>query len=146
MQQKINFLQKLNSILNEVEEQIIQRATDDLIIAERHKTENNFITDYEVEATVDYYIKRRQNPIHTYCSNFSYNTLIKNKDYSLLLYKQNTPEGWREGNMPDIGEPYCYLLHDLLDHSKVNVRPLVYNIETIWIDIIKTDQRVIKIF
>ncbi len=45
--------------------------------------------------------------------------------------------------MPVLDEPYGYLLHDLMDHSRIGDK--IFNIDMIWGNIILTDQKGIKV-
>ncbi len=45
--------------------------------------------------------------------------------------------------MPLLDEPYCYLLHDLIDHARLGSQ--FFDIETIWVDIILNDQHLFEL-
>lgn len=53
---------------------------------------------------------------------------------------------WREAYMPMLNKPYCFMLHDLIDHTNLGKKIWtneMYQISPIWIDIIYTDQKAI---
>ena len=160
MEDKITFLNNLNRELKVIEQQIVERAIACLHIAEaRLKGDDLFTTDYEVEARVAYYLNTEieaAEPVHTYWHNFRYKDTIIDKDYYMLLDNGNGTDCFREGrNMPELEAPYCYLLHDLIDHS--NLKPgnnildferlgdKIYDIDCIWVDVIYKDQREVRI-
>ena len=160
MKDKIKFLSNLNRELKLIEQQIVDRAIACLYIAEAGLQSNDpFTIDYEVEATVQYYLQNQyedaeDEPAHTYRNNFNYKETILNKEYALLLSNGNGTDCFREGgNMPALDEPYCYLLHDLIDHSNLGnklsdferIGDKIYDIDCIWVDVIYRDQKGIKI-
>jgi len=92
-----------------------------------------------VEVDIDYYIKKEENPAHVFWRIFNYDRVINKGDFGLLLDNDD----WREIYMPELKEPYCYLLHDLIDHSRL--RKKIFSLERIWITIQISDQLGIKI-
>lgn len=145
MNSDILFLSNLNKELKIIEQQIIDRVIVCLNTGENYlKNEAHFTIDYEVEATVAYYVESEDNPIYTYVGTFDYKGVLLNNDYGLLLSWINGDD-WREGIMPELDEPYCYLLHDLLDHSCLQATQQVFSITRIWVDIVFTNQKGMKI-
>ena len=69
--------------------------------------------------------------------------MVVKKDYGMLLDNGRGTDWHREGTMPVLDEPYCYLLHDLLHHQKTQFN--IFNINMIWIDIKYTDQKQIQL-
>ena len=160
MKDKIKFLSNLNRELKLIEQQIVDRAITCLHIAEtKLKGDDTFTTDYEVEATVEYYLRTEneedgEEPVHKYWHKFNYKNTILDKDYFMLLDNGNGRDSFREGsNMPALDEPYCYLLHDIIDHSSIGktffdferIGDKIYDIDCIWVDVIYRDQREVKI-
>ena len=160
MKDKIKFLSNLNRELKLIEQQLVDRAIACLHIAEaKLKSDDTFTTDYEVKATVEYFLHNQNEdaddePVHTYRNNFNYEETILNKDYALLLLNGNGTDCFREGsNMPALDEPYCYLLHDLIDHPNLGknlsdferIGDKIYDIGCIWVDVIYRDQREVNI-
>lgn len=160
MNDKIKFLSNLNRELKVIEQQIVERAIACLRIAEtKLQGEDTFTTDYEVEATVEYYLHTEneeddEEPVHKYWQKFNYKDTILDKDYFMLLDNGNGRDSFREGSkMPVLDAPYCYLLHDLIDHSYLGknftdfkrIGDKIYEIDCIWVDVIYRDQREIKI-
>ena len=160
MKDKIKFLSNLNRELKLIEQQIVDRAIACLHIAEaKLQGDDPFTTDYEIKATVKYFLHNQNEDVedeavHTYRNNFNYKETILDKDYFMLLDNGNGRDSFREGrNMPELDEPYCYLLHDLIDHSNngknlsdfKRIGDKIYDIDCIWVDVEYKDQKGIKI-
>ena len=144
MTKKIIFLCNINRALKQIEQEIIDRAIACLEIAEsKLKGKDAFTTDYEVRAKVAYYIESEDDPVHRYHTPFHYDTIVLEKDYGLLLDQGMGTDCYRMVDMPELDKPYCYLMHDLMDHSHVGDK--IYEIDGIWVDLIYTDQKGIKI-
>ena len=140
---RIVFLNRLNRILTAREHQIVQRCLELVRQCEQRKEGNNsFTVDYVLFAEVNYYIPSNEgNPAHTYSTNFNGEDLLQSKtEYNLLCGE----EDWAEPGWPPLSERYCYLLHDLLDHSHLGNQ--VFEVDTIWFDIIMYNQDGIKVF
>ena len=137
---RIIFLNRLNYLLKEKEQQIVERGIAYLKMGEeKFKSKDPFTVDFMIGVEVAYYCKKKDNPIHTFWQPFNYDRTKNKVDYGLLLDNDD----WREGSMPELQKPYCYLLHDLIDHS--HLRKKIFDIERIWVDIRITDQLGIKI-
>ena len=109
------------------------------------QAKNTFTTDYEVEAAVSFFTEGKDDPIHIFTRYFKYDDLITKKDYSLLSTKNRDR---REAYMPVLNKPYCFMLHDLIDHTNLGKKIWTnkkYQITTIWIDIVYSDQKAINI-
>ena len=137
---EVKFLSNINKVLQRVEAQIIDKVTVSLQEAETKLLKNSGgTTDYEVEATVGYFLGDEDHPTHTYWDVFRYEDVIINKDYGMLIDNGNGTDWHRQGkNMPKLDTPYCYLLHDLIDYGKVGIN--LFLIDTIWVDVVYTDQ------
>lgn len=134
------YLNNLNKLLRNVAQEIVDRVTAYLKFGEEKlRNENPFTTDYEVEATVEYYLPGGDDPAHSYWMPFHYDDVIVNKDYSLLLDKDD----WSEGGSPPLDGPCCYLMHDLYFHSSLGRK--IFEIENIWIETAFRDQKGIKL-
>lgn len=139
---KLFFLTNLNRLLKQLEREIVERAIVCLETGEqKFRDKDPFTTDYMVEAKVKYCLKKSDEPSHTYDQYFKYKSTVVEKDYSLLL----SDEDWHEEGTiwPKLEEPYCYLLHDLLYHSRLINK--VFDIRMVWVDIIVSDQKLIKV-
>ncbi|MEP6950563.1 MAG: hypothetical protein ABI863_14860 [Ginsengibacter sp.] len=146
MVNKIKFLSNLNKALKQIEQEIVERAIVCLETGEgKLKAGDVFTTDYEVEATVDYYLNDHDEPAHRWWGYFNYKSTIIEKDYDMLLDNGNGTDWHRESYMPQLDEPYCYLLHDLIDHSHGRLSEKIVDIEMIWVDVIYADQKGIKV-
>lgn len=142
---KTDFLSNLNRALKVIEKEILERVTVCLEIAEKKlKDKDPFSTGYEVDAKVEYYINDDE-PVHTFTDSFHYEQTVIDKKYKMLLDNGNGTDWHREGNMPLLDEPYCYLLHDLMDHSMPRLGEKILKTERIWADMIYSDQKGIKI-
>lgn len=141
MTDKIFFLNNLNTSLRQTEGEMIERAIACLENAEKKLRDKDFFTTcYNIEAEVSYYFLNEEDPAHTYWHLFNYRDIIK-KQHSLL----QDGTDWRETWMPELDKPYCYLLHDLMDHSEPRLKDKIYTLQTIWVDVIYTDQKAIEI-
>lgn len=139
---RIAFLNRLNRILTAREHQIVQRCLELVRHCEqRKKGIDPFTVDYMLFAEVNYYIPSNEgNPAHTYSTNFNAEDLLPGKtEYNLLCGE----EDWAEPGWPPLSERYCYLLHDLLDHSHLGTQ--VFEVDTIWFDIIMYNQDGIRV-
>jgi len=135
----IAYLNRLNRLLKEKEALIVLRVTEYLgQVKQKIDSEDVFTNDYELEVEVQYYIKGGGDPSHVYHDHFRYERA--DEDIFGLLCSS---EDWWESYMPVLDEPYCYLLHDLIDHSRLGSK--LFSIATIWIDIRLTDQHCIRL-
>ncbi len=146
MNDSLFHLNKVNEILHQIEKELVVQAKACLKIAEKKlRAKNTFTTDYEVEVAVSFFTERKDDSIHIFTGYFKYDDLITKKDYSLSLTKN---WDWRETYMPMLNKPYCFMLHDLIDHTNLGKKIWTnkkYQISTIWIDIIYSDQKAIDI-
>lgn len=141
---KVIFLNNLNKTLKLIEKQLMERVITCLKTGEQKlQTKDVFTLDYEVEAEVTYYLEKEDEPCHRFWKKFNYSQVIKEKDYGMFADKENETDFHRPSNVPKLEEAYSYLLHDLIDHSKIGDK--IYEIERIWADVIFTDQKGIKI-
>lgn len=140
--ERISFLNKINTLLKKAEREIIDRVIIGLETGkEKFNNKDPFTVDYMVEAQINYFLRKNDYEAHTYMQSFYYEDTIVKKDYGLLLSR----EDWYEhGSIyPELDEPYCYLMHDLLFDSRIDEK--VFELDMIWIDIIYTDQKGMKI-
>lgn len=140
--ERISFLNKINRLLKKAEREIIDRVIVGLETGEeKFKNKDPFTVDYMVEAQVGYFLRKNDFEAHTYMQRFNYKNTIVEKYYGLLL----DGEDWYEQGAiwPELDEPYCYLMHDLLFHSRIYEK--VFELDMIWIDIIYTNQKGMKI-
>ena len=105
---KIKFLCNLNRELKQIEKDIIERASALLEMAEKKLKEDAFTTDYEVEATVEYYPKNKDNPCYTCSESFSYQRTVVEKEYGMLLDNGNGTDWHREDYMPLLDKTYSF--------------------------------------
>ena len=142
--ERITFLSNLNRMLKKLEQEIVDRAIACLeTVEQKQRSKDAFTVDYMVDAEVSYFVKKSDYAAHIFWDSFDYENTILNKDYGMLLYNGDDPNWHRESFMPELDEPYCYLLHDLMDHSRMGDK--IFDIERIWVDIIFTDQKGIKV-
>lgn len=140
--ERLSFLNKINSLLKKAEREIIDRVRICLEAGQEKLTNNDpFTVDYMVESRVKYFLRKNDYEAHTYIQSFNHKDTILERDYGLLL----TEDDWYESGSiyPALDQPYCYLMHDLLFHSRIYEK--VFELDTIWIDIVCTDQKGIKI-
>ena len=134
-------LNKINKLLIEKEKKILERV-DELLKQgiERTKNDLTFTSDHMLDVEVQYYIPSNDNPSHTYWSSFCFKDLSDKEFRDELLGDGKNHD---EYGFPVLENPYCYLLHDLLDHSHLGQK--VYDINMIWIDIVMYNQEGIDI-
>jgi len=139
--ERISFLNKINRLLKKAEQEIVDRAIIGLKTgAKKFKDKDPFTVDYMVNAEVEYFLRKNDYEAHSYTQSFRYKHTIEEKDYGFLLDE----EDWYEPSIwPELEERYCYLMHDLLLHSSLYDK--VFELDMIWINIIYTDQKGIKI-
>ena len=134
---RIAYLNSLNTLLKEKERQIVERAKIYLDeIRQKMESNDSFTNDYELEVIVQYYMKGGQDPAHEYTTHYRYE---HGEDWGMLC----SEEDGRDSYMPVLDEPYCYLLHDLIDHSRIGEG--LFRIGTIWIDVRLWDQHFVKL-
>ena len=134
-------LNKINKLLIEKEKEILKRV-DELLKQgiERTKNDLTFTSDHMLDVEVQYFIPSNDNPSHTYWSSFCFKDLSDKEFRDELLGDGKNHD---EYGFPVLENPYCYLLHDLLDHSHLGQK--VYDINMIWIDIVMYNQEGIDI-
>ncbi len=129
----IAMLNKLNRILTEKQKMITERLADySGLLDNRIRTKDCFTQDYNLDLEINYYTKNNGNPIHTTYDNCTY------------LFNCEITD-WIVPSMPFIPvleDPCCYLLHDLIDHSRIGKK--LFKIDSIWINITIDDQNFIK--
>jgi hypothetical protein len=141
---KVIFLNNLNKTLKLIEKQLMERVITCLKTGEQKlQTKDVFTLDYEVEAEVTYYLEKEDEPCHRFWKKFNYSQVINEKDYGMFADKGKETDFHRPFNAPKLKEAYCYLLHDLIDHSKIGDK--IYQMERIWADVIFIEQKGIKI-
>ena len=139
-------LSKINRLLIEKEKQIMVRVLEYFdIIKQRLKNKDRFTNDYEMHLEVSYFGKPNYgDPMHTYKTDFRY----EQSNSKGKPTKQNTIQeifnsffytnDWRDPSDPMLDEPVCYLMHDFINHSRIDNK--ILNIEMIWFDIHFIDQ------
>lgn len=134
-------LNKINKLLIEKEKKILERV-DELLKQGVERTRQNltFTSDHMLDVEVQYYMPSNDNPSHIYRSSFYFKYLLSKEFRDELL---GDGENHDEHGFPVLEDPYCYLLHDLLDHSHLGQK--VYDINRIWIDIVMYNQEGIDI-
>lgn len=138
---KIAKLNKINKLLIEKEKKILERV-DELLKQGIERTKHNltFTSDHMLDVEVQYYIASNDNPSHTYSSSFYFKDPSDKEFRDELLGDGKDHD---ESGFPLLEDPYCYLLHDLLDHSHLGQK--VCDINMIWIDIVMYNQEGINI-
>ena len=145
MKNKIKFLSNLNRELKKVEKEIIERALVCLETGENIiKNKDSFTSDYEVKVKVSYYLKNEYVPAYIFHNRFDYDAAVNNQVYDKLGEVSGVTD-WRESYMPVIDEPYCYLLHNLLDHYDFCQNDTIFQIEKIWTNVIYSNHKGMKV-
>ncbi len=145
MKNKIKFLSNLNRTLKQIEKEIIERALVCLETGENNiRNKDGFTSDYEVEAKVSYYLENGDEPAHIFNNRFDYDAALNNKVYGMLGEMDGITD-WHESYMPVLDEPYCYLLHDLIDHSDFWQNDKIFQLERIWANVIYSNHKGMKV-
>ena len=147
MDRELLYLDKLNNTLYQIEEELLAKAKACLIVAEKVCMLKILLLQIMKWWQPFHFLqKKRMNRAICLYKCLKYEDMITKKDYGLLLTKNID---WREAYMPVLNKPYCYMLHDLIDHSSIGSRlwdkKNPFRINLIWIDIIYTNQRAISI-
>jgi hypothetical protein len=140
--ERIAFISNLNRMLKKLEQEIVDRVIVCLEVGEqKQRNKDPFTVDYMVDVEVSYFVKKSDYEAHVFWTPFDYERTVVQKDYGLLLSNTDWHE---EGTIfPKLEEAYCYLLHDVLYHSRMGDK--IFDIDMIWTDIIVKDQKGIKI-
>lgn len=140
--ERITFLNEINRLLKKTSQEIIDRAIVCLETAEKKlRNKDSFTTHYFVEAQVNYFLGKSDHASYGYWDSFEYESTIVKKYYGLLLSKND----WYDpvGIWPELDEPYCYLMNDLLKHSKLYEK--VFELNLIEVSIFYKDHKLIMI-
>jgi hypothetical protein len=135
------FLVNLNNRLYEIEKQLKKETLE--IISTMNKRLNDtadWINDYEIECTVDFYL-REDDPAY---SDEEENILAEFEEgIGLLRYTKCSllamNESWNDRSIPDMDNPeklehHCWFYHQLYDHAEISWDDML-RIGDIWVDI-----------
>lgn len=138
---EILWLNKLNDFLTTKEKEIVTRVNE-ILKQELCRKGNrlNFTTDHMLIVRVEYYIPSLDDPAHEFNAHYSFRDLLEDIPELRPLCDG---ENHNEPGFPLLESPYCYLVHDLLDHSHLGDK--VYEINRIWIDLESIEQAGIAI-
>ena len=78
---KETYLNTLNKLLTNAEQDNEDRVTTYLTFGEDKKDNNPFTTDYEVKARIDYFLQGKEDSAHSFWMLFDYKRVIVNKDF-----------------------------------------------------------------
>ena len=131
----IEFLKNMNMLLTKKEKELLERSKKLFDIYETRLTKNGGgLDDYELIIAIEY---RLPNLRTGYCYNTPVNTSIQD-EFSLF----GADEDWREGNMPDLGDKWCYLMHSLWGHSSIDAS--IFNIISVDVELHIIEQQFVK--
>ena len=138
----LHLLNRLNNTLTPLEFEIIDNVKKFLVYGEAKLKENKgSIVDYDVEIKIQYCNENSDDFIYKAWFPFNYKRVIENQDYDMFLDGGSGIDEHRE-IYPKLSEPYCYLLHELLD----NVTTIeACTIDSIFYELHFTEQLGIKI-
>jgi hypothetical protein len=129
---RLRFLNELNEYLTLKEKEILVEAT--LLMHEiknRAKENSLFTSDLELDVEVSYFTRNTDgDPIYT-TNHCIINFKIENKTVKML---SNDIEDWYEEGwwFPKMQNNCCYLMHDLVYHSKLYKE--IFRIDCVWVD------------
>ena len=145
------FLVNLNNRLSEIEKQL-KKETLEIITMMNKRLENeaDWINDYEIECTVEFYLNEddpaysddEDNILAEFTEGIS---LLRYADHSLLASSEN----WNDLSLPDLDNPeqrehHGWFYHQLYDHTKITWDDML-RIGDIWVDINITLQHHLKL-
>lgn len=138
----LHLLNRLNNTLKPLEFEIIDNVKKFLVNGEAKLKENKgSIVDYDVDIKIQYCNENSDDFIYKAWFPFNYKMVIENHDYDMFLDGGSGIDEHREIH-PKSSEPYCYLLHELLD----NVSTIeACNIDSIFYELHYTEQLGIKL-
>jgi len=124
----------LNNRLFEIEKQLKNEAMEIINKMDyRVEDEADWINDYEIECSVEFYQKEDDDDL---LAEFSEGlSLLKPPNLSLLASEDN----WNDQQIPDMDHPdqdehHCWFYHQLYDHTKIEWEDIL-RIGDIWVDI-----------
>lgn len=108
-------LNHLNNLLMERQRELVRKIKDEIDELELQIIETpEQLSNYEVIATMNFYMKKNHQPVH---SNSYY---IDIKGLKGFLDKfENLEFDWHFGSLPVLDQPYCYLLSELFEYWEV---------------------------
>ena len=144
-------LVNLNSRLSEIEKQLKKETLDIItMMNKRLEDEADWINDYEIECTVEFYLNENDpaysddedNILAEFTEGIS---LLRYADHSLLASDEN----WNDLSLPDLDNPeqrehHGWFYHQLYDHTKITWEDML-RIGDIWVDINITLQHHLKL-
>jgi len=145
------FLIDLNNRLFEIEKQL-KKETLEIIerMNKRVEDANDWINDYEIDCTVDFYLRdddpeyddNDDNIIASFTEELG---MLKYADQSLLASEENWNDfGLEEIDNPGNKEHHHWFYHQLYDHTKIKWEDML-RIGDIWVDINITLQHHLKL-
>jgi hypothetical protein len=145
------FLVNLNNRLSEIEQQIKKEALEIIdTMNERVEDDADWINDYEIECTVEFYLDENDPAYSDDEDNLQAEftegvRLLRYADHSLLASADN----WNDCGIPDMDDPnknehHCWFYHQLYDHAKLSWENML-RIGDIWVDINLTLQHHLKL-
>jgi hypothetical protein len=146
------FLANLNQRLSEIEKQLKKEALKIIeTMDKRVNDENDWISDYEMDCTVEFYL-RDDDPEY---SEDEDNVLAEFKEDGLNLLKYSetslvaSEANWNDQSIPDLDHPdqmehHGWFYHQLYDHTHISWDDML-RIGDIWVDINVTLQHHLKL-
>ncbi len=145
------FLVNLNNRLSEIEKQLKKETLEIItMMNKRLEDEADWINDYEIECTVEFYLNEddpaysdeEDNILAEFTEGIS---LLRYADHSLLASSEN----WNDMSLPDLDNPdqnehHDWFYHQLYDHTKITWEDML-RIGDIWVDINITLQHHLKL-
>lgn len=112
----LHLLNRLNNTLTPLEFEIIENVKKFLVYGEaKHQENKGSIVDYDVEIIIQYCNENSDDFIYKAWFPFNYKRVIENHDYDMFLDGGSGIDEHQEIH-PKLSEPYCYLLHEVLDN------------------------------
>jgi hypothetical protein len=141
----------LNKRLFELEKQLKKEALEIIeTMKKRVSDENDWISDFEIECTVDFYL-REDDPAYSdeednFLAEFKEGLCVLKFSHKSLLASE---ENWNDMSIldmdhPDQREHHCWFYHQLYDHTDLTWEDMI-RIGDVWVNIDLTLQHQLKL-
>ena len=133
---QISFLKRMNSLLSEKEVELFERARRLVESYQKRLVKHGGdLNDYEIEVLVEY------NLLGNF-PKYIYSITINKEMFDGKSQTFGSDKDWSEESSPVLGEKWCYLMHSLYSHSKIDTS--LFKIINIEFEILIREQQTIR--
>lgn len=118
--ERVTFLNKINRLLKQAEQEIIDRVRVYLKAGENElRINHTSAIRNDVEVTVYYFLEANDHHVHSHWDYFRLDEITTiEKKFDIALF--NEIERLSPGNIwPVLDDPFCYLMHNFIYHSRL---------------------------